>query len=251
MTIESFDKPENKILNFPFEIKQEDVEESGIFKGYGSVFNNKDAHYEIIMPGAFTKTILKGGRNGNGVAMLYQHDARRPIGIWTLLAEDKKGLRVEGQLAMKTKDGKETFELMKIGALKGLSIGYDTIIDEMDKDKKVRFIKEVDLWEISPVTFGANKKATVTNVKKIDIEKIKEAKTERELEKVLREADGFSECSAKFLVKMCKPWLREALKEENGTSEEALLLSAILDSLKETNENMGMVDILCSLKKVN
>lgn len=249
---------EKKTLNFPFEIKQEDIEETGVFKGYGSVFGNKDSHSDIVMPGAFTKSLLKGGRNGTGVAMLLQHDTRKPIGIWTLLAEDKKGLRVEGQLAMKTKDGQETFELMKMGALKGLSIGFDTIIDEIDKDKNVRFIKEVELWEISPVTFGSNKKATITMVKEF----IKQAKTERELEKALRESDIFSKTDAQHVISLIKAVLRdsklvEAEEDENKRNNE--LLSVILDGLKAANlkaepeqvsEN-EMDNILESLKEIN
>lgn len=242
MTIES----EKKFLNIPFELKAEDIEDTGFFKGYGAIFGNKDAHYDVILPGAFTKTLLKGGRNGTGVAMLYQHDARRPIGIWTMLAEDKKGLRVEGQLVMKTQDGSETYELMKIGALKGLSIGYDTVIDEVDKKKKVRYLKEIDLWEISPVTFGANVRATVTTVKQIE-----EAKTERELEGVLREA-GLSKCSAQLLVKLCKPSLREAgPTDDSKNKDENVLLFGILDSLKTVNKDMEIVSILGSLKRIN
>ncbi len=242
----------DKNMIVPFEIKQDDIQETGIFKGYGAVFGNKDSHHDIMMPGAFTKTLLKGGRNGTGVAMLKQHDSRKPIGIWTMLAEDNKGLRVEGQLAMKTQDGQETYELMKMGALKGLSVGFDTIIDEYDSKKKVRYLKEVDLWEVSPVTFGANLKAQITSVKKIDIERIKEAKTERELEGALREVEGLSECSAKLLVKMCKPFLREAVKANDGIKD--TMLDAILGSLKSVNQQIvdgNMTDILNSLKRIN
>ena len=237
----------------PFEIKQDDIEETGIFKGYGSVFGNKDSYHDIMMPGAFTKTLLAGGRNGNGVAMLKQHDSRKPIGVWTLLAEDNKGLRVEGQLVMKTKDGSDTYELMRAGALKGLSVGYDTVIDEYDSKKKVRYLKEVDLWEVSPVTFGSNKKATITSVKEVDVNKIKSAKTERELESALREVEGLSECSAKLLVKMCKPFLREAVKA-NDDSTKDVMLDAILGSLKSVNQQNAennMTDILNSLKEIN
>lgn len=239
---------ENKILNYPFELKQEDIQEDGTFSGYGSIFGNKDSHSDIVMPGAFTKTILKNGRNGNGVAMLYQHDSRRPIGVWTMLMEDKKGLKVEGKLILGTQDGRETYELMKAGALKGLSIGYDSIIDEIDRDKKVRYLKEVSLWEISPVTFGANIKAQVMNVKKIEIDQIKDIDNERDLEKILRES-GLSKCAAQYIVKQMKPGLREAEPEADNS-----WASDLLDVIKIVNQDMKNIqtaEILSSLKAIN
>lgn len=240
---------EKKFLTFPFELKAEDLEETGIFKGYGAVFGNKDSHHDIIMPGAFTNTLLKGGRNGNGVAMLLQHDARRPIGVWNLLAEDKKGLKVEGQLVMKTKDGQETYELMKAGALKGLSIGYDTIIDEVDKKKRVRYLKEIALWEISPVVFASNIRAVITAVKEFK-ELIKQATTERELEKALRESDIFSKNDAQHVISLIKSSLREA-EIDNKSEIDNDTLFGILDSLKMVNRNIQTAEILGSLKEIN
>ena len=237
---------ETKYIDVPFEIKADDVEETGIFKGYGSVFGNKDSHWDIVMPGAFTKTLLKGGRNKTGVAMLYQHDSKRPIGIWNLLAEDKKGLRVEGQLAMKTQLGAETYELMKMGALKGLSIGYDTVLDEIDEKKKCRYIKEAELWEISPVTFGSNVKAQVLSVKSI-----KDAKTIREIEDALRES-GQSKAEAQHFIAIIKEALRdsEKNKELNVPIDNDPLLG-ILDNLKKMNKHMDETGILNSLQRVN
>ena len=223
---------DKKFLSFPFEFKEDDVEESGIFRGYGSVFGNKDSHNDIIMPGAFAKTLTTGGRNGTGVAMLYQHDSRRPIGVWNSLVENKKGLKVEGQLAMKTQDGRETYELMKIGALRGLSMGYDSIVDEVDNKKRLRYLKEVELWEISPVTFGSNKKAQVFTVKDIK-ELIQQATTERELEKALRELDVFSKTDALHIISLLKTSLRDS-----RTNVDDAGLSLILDSLKQVNSEI-------------
>ena len=238
-----------QFIDVPFEIKDSDVEETGTFRGYGSVFGNKDSHDDIILPGAFLKTIAKGGRNGTGVAMLLQHDSRRPIGIWTNLFEDKKGLKVEGKLAMGTQDGKETYELMKMGALKGLSIGYDSILYEIDEKKKIRYLKEVELWEISPVTFGSNTRATVLTVKSIE-----EAKTEREFESLLREA-GVSNSVSKYLTKVWKnSSLREAGKAESG------LWAGLLATIARTNDELdvfykskkeGFCGILESLSELN
>ena len=137
---------DKQFLDMPFEIKAEDVEESGLFKGYAATFGGKpDAHGDIVLPGAFTKTLAKGGRNRTGIAMLWQHRTDEPIGTWPELVEDKKGLKVTGQLIREVPTGDKVYYLLKKGAVKHLSMGYDTIIDEMDNKKKVRYLKEVDL----------------------------------------------------------------------------------------------------------
>lgn len=178
---------------FEFEIKS--VEENGVFTGYGSVFGNKDSHNHVVVKGAFRKTLAAGGRNGTGVVLLYQHRADIPIGIWKEIVEDSRGLRVVGQLAMETSKGRDVYELLKMGALKGLSIGYDTLVYEDDAKKKIRYLKELDLWEISLVTFGSNKKARITGVKEVG--------TTRELEVALREL-SLSKADAQRAISFCK-----------------------------------------------
>ncbi len=254
---------ERQYLDIPFEIKAADIADDGTFEGWGSLFDNEpDAHRDLIARNTFVETLAKGGRNKTGIAMLWQHRTDKLPGVWLELSEDPKGLRVKGQLALETQLGREVHEIMKLGAKTGtwkfsLSIGYDTLEYEMQTIKvgdakiKVRLIKKAELWEISIVTFPAKIGATVTNVKKVDIERLKEVKTERELEKILREAGAFSDCGLKLLVKMCKPFLREAVKGEVDTLEDAIALSTILDSLKAVNKNMEMVDILGHLKGIN
>ena len=193
-------------MDLTFEIKGDDIQDNGTFKGYGSTFGGKpDTYGDIVVEGAFSETLKKGGVNGFGVAMLYQHQHDKPIGVWTSLAENKKGLAVEGQLAMGTQLGQETYELMKLGALKGLSIGYDIPKGglEVDPKKGVRYLKQINLWEISPVTFPANRRSQITGVKAIA-----EATNERELESALRDA-GLSFKAAKYVVSLCKPSLRD------------------------------------------
>lgn len=188
-------------LSVGFEIKSEDVNADGIFKGYGSTFGGApDSYGDIMEKGAFKKSLDSGGRNGFGVAMLYQHNPDFPIGVWQQMREDSKGLYVEGKLALGTQYGKETYELMKMGALKGLSIGYDVPKggSEWDNDKKVRYLKEVNLWEISPVTFPANTRAKINGVKVFE-----EASNIRELEASLRDA-GLSHSQSKYIVSLCK-----------------------------------------------
>ncbi len=253
---------EKQYLDIPFEIKAADITDDGVFEGWGSLFDNKpDAHRDLVARGAFQETLAKGGRNKTGIAMLWQHRTDKLPGVWLSLSEDPKGLRVKGQLALETRLGQEVHVIMKLGVKTGtwkfsLSIGFDTLEHEMqtvkvgDSKVNVKLIKKAELWEISIVTFPAKIGATVTNVKKVDIEKIKEAKTERELEKILREVEGLSECSAKLLTKMCKPFLREVVRVENDASGNSML-SIILGSLQEVNKNMEMVDILDSLKRIS
>jgi len=209
---------ENKYLNFKCEFKE--IKDDGTFSGYASIFDSEpDSYDDIVMKGAFHKTIMHNGRNKNGIAMLYQHDAHRPIGIWTMLKEDDIGLYVEGKLAINTTDGKDAHELMKFGALKGLSIGYDAKVAEYNQETGIRTLKEIELWEISPVTFPAKITATITSVKAIE-----DATNERELENALRES-GLSKSAAQFVVKLCKPTL---LRE--STEEADRLLQIIKDA---------------------
>lgn len=230
---------ENKHIDIPFEVKKEDIGDDGSFLGYGSLFVKKpDSYGDIVAPGAFTKSLRKKGRNGNGIAMLWQHKADQIPGVWKELSEDQKGLKSIGQLAITTPLGFSTHEIMKLGAeLKTFqlneSIGYDTVECEVDDKKKCRTLKEVELWEVSLVTFPARTGASVITVKSIQ-----EATTPRQLEDVLRES-GLSKSAAQYVVGLCKhsPLLREA--DVEGAKEVcAGMLSDILGGLKQVNEEI-------------
>jgi hypothetical protein len=211
----------------PFEIKAEDISDKGVIAGYGSTFGGKpDSYGDIINEGAFSETLKNGGRNGSGIAMLWQHDARQPIGTWSEIVENSKGLKVNGQLALGVQQADEAFILLKMHALNGLSIGWDFIRDangdpyensyeRVEKAKRyLRYLKRLELWEISPVTFPANTRATITSVKSV----IEEAKNIREFENSLRE-EGMSLQAAKYLASLCKPELE---KNWNKTSYDIL-----------------------------
>jgi HK97 family phage prohead protease len=243
---------ENKYLDVPFSVKKEDIMDDGSFRGYGSLFvKEPDSHGHIVAPGAFRKSIARGGRNGNGIAMLWQHRSGEIPGVWKGLVEDKTGLLSDGQLLIGTPLGKAVHEIMKLGAELGTfqlneSIGYDTILSERDDKKEITTLKEVELWEVSLVTFPARTGASIIDVK--SIEEIKAAKTPRELENVLREA-GLSKDAAGYLVKLCKnsPLLREA--EAEGTKEAcAGMLSDVLAGLKKTNEQLVQQNTLSAMR---
>ena len=153
------------ILDLECDYKGLDTDDDGSFEGYASVFNNKDLWNDVIKQGAFAKSIYD--KKPKQIKLLYQHKTDEPIGVIDSLEEDKRGLKIKGRLAMGTQKGKEVFELMKMGALDSMSIGYRLAPEDYkysDKLKK-RTITNLDLMEVSMVTFPMNPKAKVTKVK--------------------------------------------------------------------------------------
>ena len=209
---------ENKseTLDIQFEYKAEE-EEKGIFSGYGSIFGNKDLGNDIVVEGAFAKSI--GRKGAKAVKMLYQHRQDEPIGVFDEIIEDRRGLKVKGRLAMGTQRGREVYELMKMGALDGLSIGYRVDPKGVDYDEKGkrRYLKSVDLMEISAVTFPMNPRARVQAVKGAE-------RTVREWEELLRDAGSLSRNEAKAAASAVAKVLeqRDAVKEETPEVLDAL-----------------------------
>lgn len=181
-----------EVRSFALQIKA--AGDDGTVEGYGSVFGVRDNYDDVIAKGAFVQSLKDHKAAGTMPAMLWQHDADKPIGVWTEMVEDEKGLRIKGQLAMETVKGKEAHALLKMGALNGLSIGFISKEWAYDRDTEVRTLTAIDLWEVSLVTFPANEKARVTNVKSAD-----ELQAPKDAEKVLRDA-GFSKSDATAFV---------------------------------------------------
>ena len=174
-----------KHIDVPFTIKA--VADSGVFSGYGSVFGVVDSYQDVVVAGAFTESL-----KNRQPSLLWQHRSAEPIGVYTNVKEDNIGLHVEGQLALKTARGAEAYELLKMGALSGLSIGYMTREDSYDRVTNINTLKKLDLWEVSLVTFPANESARVTDIKSA-LEKIT---TLADAEDYLREAGGLSKSQA-------------------------------------------------------
>lgn len=135
----------------------------GTFSGYASVFGEVDLGRDTIERGAFRNSLIE--RGAPSVRMLYQHDPNEPIGSWTVIREDTRGLYVEGVLSSGVARAREVHALMKSGALDGLSIGFRTVKARTDAKTGVRRILEADLWEISVVTFPMLPSARVSDVK--------------------------------------------------------------------------------------
>ena len=192
-----FDEDDTNYLDTISEIKayhDDDDEDKGEFEGYASIFGNKDLGNDVVDMGAFKKSLRR--RGPKGVKLLYQHDTKSPIGVFDKIMEDDKGLQVKGRLALGTQKGREVFELMKMGAIDGLSIGYkvDSKGYEYDRGGKRRRLKEVDLMEISAVTFPMNPQATIQAVKA-------EGRTVREWEGFFRDEGDLSRSDAKVAAK--------------------------------------------------
>lgn len=141
------------------------LELNGVFTGYASVFNVVDNHNDVILKGAFEGTIRNMNHSKTRVKLLWQHDTKEPVGVFNVIKEDEQGLFVEGKLLLDLVKGREVYTLLKSGAIEGLSIGYNPTNFSYDEVTGVRYISDIDLREISLVTFPANEQAKVMSVK--------------------------------------------------------------------------------------
>jgi hypothetical protein len=168
------------------------ITEEGVITGYGSIFGNKDGGGDIVMPGAYSKSLAEHRRKGTSVKMFWQHNPNEPIGKWTDLAEDGKGLYVEGKLNMGVQRAREAYSLLKDGDIEGLSIGYRVVTEEQDEKRGATLLKEVSLFEVSIVSMAMNERARVEGVKAaVDQEILDkltggERLTEREFERMVK-----------------------------------------------------------------
>ena len=202
MPQEVFEREEKRLAK-PFRYVAQ-ADDEGLFSGHGAVFD--DSHptsswrlppdwTDTIKPGAFKKALAESKKSGVMPAMLLQHASNDlPIGAWLTAEEDDDGLKLSGKLATKTAKGMEVYELLKMGALSGLSIGFFATEIKLDEKLKVREILKVDLFEVSVVTIPASAAARISDVKSADPTTLK-----RIIEANLRDA-GRSRTEAKAFV---------------------------------------------------
>ncbi|MFD1795814.1 HK97 family phage prohead protease [Paracoccus aurantiacus] len=126
--------------------------EGSVIEGYASRFGVPDQGGDIVAKGAFGASLARLAARGDKVRMLWQHDPTKPIGVWDEIREDATGLWVKGRLLHDVALAREAATLIEAGAIDGLSIGYRTIRAEKDQ-KARRLLCEVELWEVSLVTF--------------------------------------------------------------------------------------------------
>ena len=171
-------------LTLAAEIKAADGDE-GIVEGYGSVFGVLDQGGDVVEKGAFAGSLGKVRPK-----MLWQHDPSQVLGVWDAVEEDDRGLKLRGRLNLQKQLGRDVLSDIRMGAINGMSIGYRT--RKSAAQGNARLLKEVDLWEVSLVTFPMNEAATIDAVKAADM-------GPREFEQALRDA-GFSLSVAKRLM---------------------------------------------------
>ncbi|ARA79623.1 HK97 family phage prohead protease [Pseudomonas ficuserectae] len=192
-------------LEVPFELKT--VDEAGNFEGYAAVFNNVDLGDDVILPGAFTK--VKTTRGGKLKLALY-HDLTRLVGAADY-TQDDHGLLLKGKVNLAVSYARDAYELMKSEILDSMSIGFNTIKADFEEraGRRVRIIKEAELWEASFVPFGMNPEAQVLTVKS-DI---------RLFETALRERMGLSQKEAAAVASLGY----SALRRDGGSEATAIV----------------------------
>lgn len=214
---------QTKQLVFPFKIKEGSFDETNPdyyeFSGYGSTFGNVDLVGDVVMPGAFTRSLSQSMPK-----MLWSHNRDMPIGVFIEASEDAMGLFLKGRLPKSVSMSKDAGELIKFGAVDSMSIGFRIVKADTDQDG-ITYIRDVDLREVSIVAIPANPLARVINIKNddnindefnndaikqgvntkkyrfpIDIEFVKGIKCNRDLEEFLRESGVFSKSAATLLA---------------------------------------------------
>lgn len=143
------------------------LEGGTVVSGYASLFGKADQGGDIVQRGAYTRSLKALGEAGRRVKMLWQHDPGRPIGVWDEVREDGKGLWVKGRILEDVQAGAEALALLKAGAIEGLSIGYRTVRAEKSAHGG-RILHELDLWEVSLVTFPMLPEARVATEAKAE-----------------------------------------------------------------------------------
>ena len=139
---------ETKFCRFDADLGLDDSTE---ISGYASLFNAQDKGGDVVQKGAYAASLARLSKAGGKVKMLWQHDPMQPIGVWDEIREDDKGLFVKGRLLPEVQAGREALALLQAGAIDGLSIGYRTV--RAEKSAKGRLLHEIELWEVSMVTF--------------------------------------------------------------------------------------------------
>lgn len=168
------------------------LSEVGEFEGYASIFGEMDQGRDVVLAGAFRDTLIK--RPADRVKMLWQHDREKIIGKWLEIREDNRGLYVKGKLILGLEKAREAHELIMAGALDGISIGYRVVDDDYNRDLQIRYLKELELREVSLVTFPMLESASVSLVKGDALP------TEREFETWLKREAGFTASQAKAII---------------------------------------------------
>lgn len=162
---------ENQMKIKACDIVVKSLEEDGTFTGYASIFNYVDAHNDVVCRGAFEQSLDRWRKKGTWPKMLWQHAHDQVVGVWTQMFEDEIGLYVVGKLLLDVEKAREAYTLLKTKAVDNLSIGFrqKRSIRGRFGTRDVTYLHEVDLMEVSLVTFAANDEARILDVKRDDV----------------------------------------------------------------------------------
>lgn len=138
--------------------------DEGQFTGHAVIFDERNAHNEMVQRGAFKRSLAEHKAAGTRPLMLWSHNQSEIIGVWTSISEDATGLAVSGKIVTSTTRGREAYDLLRAGALNGLSIGFRSRGDKRAANG-VRILTDIDLAEISIVGLPSAGRARITSVR--------------------------------------------------------------------------------------
>lgn len=224
-----------------FQLNVKDVQPKGSFCGYLSVFDVMDSYREVVIPGAFAKSLEQWGIKGRLPPLLWQHRSGEPLGPFTKMEEDKKGLYVEAQLLIDdVQRAKEAYALLRAKVIGGMSIGFSVKDDDYDSRASVIILKELDLWEGSLATFPACEEAQVSDVKSREfIERVRALTTRgqlpniRDFEDAMREVFAFSRADAKAIASLGIGQLQREAGSKEATQTDGGSVTLLLDAVKQ------------------
>lgn len=220
------------------ELKAEEGDPEGTIRGYGSVFGVVDSYGEETVKGCFKKSLAAWRKSKRPIKMLWNHSSLEPIGGWYEYEEDEKGLFLVGRLNLEVRRAQETFALIKAREIDGLSIGYYEIkADPYDwGSTEPRKLYELDLREVSPVTFPALREAQLDPVKAKRMRG--ELLTTREFEAALREKFGWARAFAEDVATL---GYKAVLLREQGP--DAIPEKAVADEVRSLRADLAPLSL--------
>ena len=150
------------------------VNESGTtFEGYAAVFGNVDLGGDLIVPGAFEKTLAERYAGGAGIPVYWNHDVNDPfanLGVTSKAVEDERGLRVTAEVDTSTGYGQQVAKLLKEGRVRQMSFAFDVKEGAFVESDELGFyyeLRELDLFEVSITPIGMNQATEIVSVKSL------------------------------------------------------------------------------------
>lgn len=220
------------------ELKADEGDPEGTIRGYGSIFGVVDSYGEETVKGCFKKSLAAWRKSKRPIKMLWNHSSLEPIGGWYEFEEDDKGLALVGRLNLEVRRAQETYALIRAREIDGLSIGYYEVrADPWDWDStEPRKLYELDLREVSPVTFPALKEAQLDPVKAKRMRG--ELLTTREFESALREKFGWARAFAEDVATL---GYKAVLLREQGPG--AIPEKAIVDEVRTMRSDLAPLSL--------